>query len=220
MAQARVGGPYIWVSWISKLLVGEVSCQWGAWFRAQFEGSSWEKVPSDFDQVQWLIRHGELLEQTRRYYERQGYQVSLDSQNSFTLRGNVATLAGRPDLVVARDNEMIIVDARVGQPNVSHSAQVMTYLYALPRALKSKFHGAAVSGQVVYPDGPVDIPGAAVDQHFVSALGSLIRGLSTLQAPRKVPSYSECRFCPIGARDCPERVGADEPLPVGITDDF
>ena len=87
MALARVGGPYIWVSWISKLLVGEVSCQWGAWFRAQFEGSSWEKVPSDFDQVQWLIRHGELLEQTRRYYERQGYQVSLDSQNSFHPQG-------------------------------------------------------------------------------------------------------------------------------------
>ncbi|MDE2842055.1 MAG: hypothetical protein OXN21_01605, partial [Chloroflexota bacterium] len=123
MALARVGGPYIWVSWISKLLVGEVSCQWGAWFRAQFEGSSWEKVPSDFDQVQWLIRHGELLEQTRRYYERQGYQVSLDSQNSFTLRGNVATLAGRPDLVVARDNEVIVVDAKVGQPSASHTAQ-------------------------------------------------------------------------------------------------
>ncbi|MDE2844422.1 MAG: hypothetical protein OXN21_13735, partial [Chloroflexota bacterium] len=62
--------------------------------------------------------------------------------------------------------------------------------------------------------------GAAVDQQFVSALGSLIRSLSTLQPPRKVPSYSECRFCPIGARDCPERVSADAPAPAGVTDDF
>ncbi len=220
MALARLSGPYIWVSWVSKLIVGESSCHWGAWFRAQHDGSSWEKVPSDFDQVQWLIRHGELLEQTRRYYERQGYVVWVDAQNSFTLRGNTATLAGRPDLVVTRDNEVVVVDVKVGQPNASHAAQVMAYMYALPRAMKSRFRGAVFSGQIVYPDGPVDVPGSAVDDEFVAALGGLVRALGSAQPPRKVPSWNECRFCPIGARDCPERVAVDEPQPVGITDDF
>lgn len=220
MALARITGPYFWVSWLSKLLVGESSCQWGVWFRAQHEGSSWEKVPSDFDQVQWLIKHGELLEQTRRYYERQGYLVSEAAQNSFNLRGTTATLAGRPDLVVARDGEVVVVDVKVGQPNVSHTAQVMTYMYALPRAMQRMFQGARISGQVVYPDGPVDVPEAAVNQEFVEALGGLVRSLATCEAPRKTPSRNECRFCPIGARDCPERADDWEGQPVGVTEDF
>ena len=95
----------------------------------------------------------------------------------------------------------------MGQPNVSHTAQVMTYMYALPRAMQEKFHGTRVSGQVVYPDGPVDVPGAAVNQEFVGALGGLVRSLALGEAPRKTPSWNECRFCPIGARDCPERGG-------------
>ena len=220
MALARITGPYFWVSWLSKLLVGESSCQWGVWFRAQHEGSSWEKVPSDFDQVQWLIKHGELLEQTRRYYERQGYLVSEGSQNSFKLRGATATLAGRPDLVVARDGEAVAVDVKVGQPAPSHTAQVMTYMYALPRAMKCMFQETRISGQIVYPDGPVDVPGAAVNQDFITSLGGLVRGLATCQPPRKTPSWNECRYCPIGARDCPERVDVCDEQPVGVTEDF
>ena len=175
MAIARVTGPYVWVSWISKLLVGESSCEWGSWFKAQHEGRSWEERPSDFDQVKWLLKHGELLEQARRYYERQGYLVSVDSQNAFTLRGNTATLSGRPDLVATLDSETVIVDVKSGQPSAAHTAQVMTYLYALPRALPSRLSHARFSGQVVYPDGPVEVPGAAVDQGYVDALGRLMR---------------------------------------------
>lgn len=33
------------------------------------------------------MRRGNLLEQTRRYYGRQRYLVSVDSQSSFTLAG-------------------------------------------------------------------------------------------------------------------------------------
>ena len=220
MAQPRISGPYVWVTWLSKLLVGESSCEWGSWFKAQHDGSSWQKVPSDFDQVQWLMKHAELLEQTRSYYQRQGYQVSLDSQNAFTLRGNTATLSGRPDLVATRDNETVVVDVKVGQPSAASIAQVLLYLYALPRALKSLYGDISLSGQVVYPDGPVDVPAEAVNEEFVGSLGRLMRRLSSGQPPRKVPSWSECRFCPISSRDCPERVEADAEQAVGVTSDF
>ena len=40
----RQDGPYIWVTWLTKLLVGENSCEWSAWFRAQHEGWSWEQA--------------------------------------------------------------------------------------------------------------------------------------------------------------------------------
>ena len=49
MAQLRCSVPYVGVTWASKLLVGENSCEWGAWFRTQHDGSSWRKLPSDFD---------------------------------------------------------------------------------------------------------------------------------------------------------------------------
>lgn len=220
MALLRSAGPYVWVSWLNKLLVGEASCEWGSWFKAQHEGSSWEKVPSDFDQVQWLLKHVELLEQTRRYYERQGYSVMLDSQNSFVLRGHTATLAGKPDLVAIRDNEAVVVDVKVGQPNPANTAQVMLYLYALPRAARSRYQGASLSGQVVYPDGPVEVPAEAVDEEFVASVGRLIRRLSNTVPPRRVPSWAECRFCSIGPRDCFQRVEVEEAPAAGVTEDF
>ena len=52
MVQFRRDGPYIWVTWLTSLLVGENSCEWSSWFRARQEGWSWEKVPSSFDQVE------------------------------------------------------------------------------------------------------------------------------------------------------------------------
>ena len=220
MALLRSAGPYVWVSWINKLLVGEASCEWGSWFKAQHEGSSWEKVPSDFDQVQWLLKHVELLEQTRRYYERQGYSVMLDSQNSFVLRGHTATLAGKPDLVAIRDNEAVVIDVKVGQPNPANTAQVMLYLYALPRAFKSRYQGAILSGQVVYPDGSVEVPAEAVDDGFIASVGRLMRRLSDTIPARRVPSWAECRFCSIGPRDCSHRVETEEAPAAGVTEDF
>ena len=45
MAQPRAAGPYVWVTWLSELLVGENPCEWGSWFKAQHDGSSWDKIP-------------------------------------------------------------------------------------------------------------------------------------------------------------------------------
>ena len=34
MALLRAGGLYIWVTWLTKLLSDENSCEWAAWFRS------------------------------------------------------------------------------------------------------------------------------------------------------------------------------------------
>ena len=44
--------PYIWVSWLTRLLLGEVSSEWTARFRAQHEDWSWSAVYSDLDRYQ------------------------------------------------------------------------------------------------------------------------------------------------------------------------
>ena len=57
MAKRRADGPYLWVTWLTRLLVGESACEWAAWFRAQHEGGSWARAPSAFDQVSWQMAH-------------------------------------------------------------------------------------------------------------------------------------------------------------------
>ena len=80
MAQVRATGPYIWVTWLPRLLSGESSCEWAAWFKAQHEGSSWARVPSDFDQAGWLMDHTALLNEQREVWEKQGCSVLTEAQ--------------------------------------------------------------------------------------------------------------------------------------------
>ena len=61
--------------------------------------------------------------------------VYVEGQNSFRLRGQSATLAGRPDLMVVHGDGALIVDVKTGRKQPWHSVQVMIYMYALPRAL-------------------------------------------------------------------------------------
>ena len=39
--------PYIWVTWLTKLLVGENYCEWAGWFKAHYE--RYDKVPAKLD---------------------------------------------------------------------------------------------------------------------------------------------------------------------------
>ena len=91
--------PYIWVTWLTKLLAGENSCEWAAWFRSQHEGWSWEKVAGTFDLVGWQLKHTARLNESREHWEERGYTVFTENQNRFTLRGKTASLGGKPDLI-------------------------------------------------------------------------------------------------------------------------
>ena len=88
MAQIRANGPYIWVTWLTKLLVGENSCEWAAWFISQHESWSWDKVASTFDQAAWQMEHTAKLNESRQYWEEQGCTVLTEAQNSFVLTPN------------------------------------------------------------------------------------------------------------------------------------
>ena len=52
MARLRDGGPYIWATWLTKLLAGEDSCEWSSWFKSQYDSRTWEKAPSNYDLAQ------------------------------------------------------------------------------------------------------------------------------------------------------------------------
>ena len=55
--------PYIWATWLPRLLTGENSCEWTAWFKAHHR--NWTRTPSDFNQAQWLLDHTALLNKQR-----------------------------------------------------------------------------------------------------------------------------------------------------------
>ena len=136
MVQLRAAGPYLWVTWLPRLLSGESSCEWASWFKAQHEGWSWSRMPSDFEQAGWLLNHTALLNEQRQRWEQQGYTVLTEGQNSFNLRGSSAVLAGKPDLVARRRDQITVIDAKTGRPSPAHATQVLIYMYALPRALQ------------------------------------------------------------------------------------
>jgi len=223
MAEPRRNGPYIWVTWLTKLLVGENSCEWAAWFRTQNESGSWEKTKpaKPFDQVGWQLAHTSRINEIRERFEKDGFVVLTENQNSFTLRSRSSGIAigGKPDLIAREGKHGVIVDVKTGQPSPSHGVQVMTYMWAVPRALH-QYSGMTFSGLIVYNDHEVPIPATAIDTPFTENIGKLIgRVGDARKQARKVPSAMECGFCPITHVDCPERVAGDERAE-GQTDDF
>ena len=54
----RRSNPYLHVSWLSKALVGDKSCLWAYWFKANNQG--YAKAPSDFNSARWQMDHTEL----------------------------------------------------------------------------------------------------------------------------------------------------------------
>ena len=135
MAKRRADGSYIWVTWLTRLLVGESSCEWASWFRAQHEGWSWERVPSNFDLVGWQIAHTAGINESRQLWEDRGFTVLTEHQNAFALRGKTGTLGGKPDLIARKGDSGTIIDVKTGRPSPSHGVQVMLYMYAVPRAM-------------------------------------------------------------------------------------
>src|SRR4051794_32131041 len=135
--------PYLWVTWISGLLSGDKSCEWAAWFKAHNISSSYAKQPSDFDTAAWKINHTALLAPVRDEFRADGYEVTVEDQNSFQLDGKAGTLAGKPDIVAMKGNAAVIVDTKTGQPRASDIAQVMVYMWALRLARPEQFRGKA-----------------------------------------------------------------------------
>ena len=133
MADARQF-PYIWTTWLTKLLTGENSCEWAIWFKAHHQ--NWAKVPSEFNQAEWMLNHTALLNKRKADWKHGGFDVNIEGQNSFQLRGRAAILGGKPDLITQRDGQAVIVDVKTGHESPSHIVQVMIYCTPSPRHSK------------------------------------------------------------------------------------
>ena len=153
-----------------------------------------------------MLNHTSLLNEQKTQWEARGQDVYVEGQNSFRLRGQSATLAGRPDLIVVRNDDAPIIDIKACQKQPSHFVQIMIYMYALPRALPQYQH-AKLAGEVIYPTRTVRVPMGSLHTQFIQNLGALIRRLAADKPPTRVPSRPECRFCDISAQGLPGAYG-------------
>ena len=181
-------------------MTGENSCEWAIWFKAHHQ--NWAKVHSDFNQAEWMLNHTSLLNEKESQWEARRQKVYVEGQNSFRLRGQSATLAGRHDLIVVRSNDALIIDIKAGREQPAHVVQIMIYMYALPRALPQYQH-AKLAGEIVYPTRTARVPMGSLHTQFKTDLGSLIRRIAADKPAARVPSEHECRFCDMTAEDCP-----------------
>ena len=55
MPALRENGPYIYPTWLPKLLAGLDRCEWKIWFQVNHDGRTWEKLDSDFNLARYNI---------------------------------------------------------------------------------------------------------------------------------------------------------------------
>ena len=194
--------PYIWVSWLTKLLSGEAHCQWALWFRAH---NTYDRQATDFDLVAWSARHAELVRRTVEALRAEGCEVWIEEQNKFDFEGRAATLGGKPDIVAIRGDEVRVVDCKTGAPKGADCMQVLVYMLALPY-VRPTWTGKVITGEVRYSDDSVEIRPEELTPGFTEMITSAIVRAASEHPPFRTPSFGECRYCDITQADCPERV--------------
>ena len=206
MTQPRAA-PYVWVTWLSKLLVGDDSCVWSSWFKAHYQKFRKNEQSSSLDLLTWKMAHTRLLRQISDRLRSDGHTMTMEDQNFFRLQGRSgATLAGKPDVIAtAPDGNVTVYDAKTGSQKASDAAQVMIYLYALQR--DHRYQGRSLEGRLVYGDGAeVRVPGSSLNGAFIEDLHDLLYRVTGREPAERVPSSRECAWCPLTSDDCPDRV--------------
>ena len=216
MPAAQRDFPYIRATWLPRLLTDENSCEWAIWFKAHYQ--DWTRTPSEFNQAEWMLNHTALLNKRKANWKHGGFDVNIERQNSFELRGRSATLAGtRPHHSARRPSGHRRREERAGERQSRCPGDDLPVRH--PESAE-RYRTLKLRGQATYLDHTVRIPTEAVDDQFIQNLGALIRRLASKTPATRMPSTQECRFCDISAADCPERVDRDVEPREGTTSDF
>jgi len=196
--------PYIWVTWLTKLLAGESACEWSAWYRAHHK--EYDKLPIEFNLARWTVEHNELVNARREELLDEGFEVHVEDENAFKRRGKTGiVVSGKPDILAIRDGRGVIEDCKTGRPRTSDQLQVLVYTLLLP-IKNPRTADVRLSGRVIYKTGSVEIPEDGLDDAFRERFVGLVQRVGGEKPLAKAPAWSECRWCDIGPADCLYRV--------------
>lgn len=208
--------PLIKVTWIAKLLTDEGQCEWSAWFQSHYRG--FITVNEQRDWSTWRADHTEMLQLNADILRRDRWKVSVERLNAMELRGQTGiTVSGVPDIVAVKDGHIRIEDCKTATPYPSHRLQVLIYMLMLPVA-RPQYRSMSIEGHLFYKDSTEDIllSHDELNDDFRAAFRDVVHRVGGQSPPEVVPSPGECRWCPIGPADCPERIPSTRE--VGSTD--
>lgn len=196
--------PYVWATWVTKLLSGEDRCWWRAWYKAHHK---YEKTPDDPERKdffsQYTSKHDALVVRRAEELRRDGWVVKVEDEGEFVLRGRGGDLAGKPDIVAMRDGgEVLVVDAKAGKRRESDKWQVLLYLWALSLSWLRDAGVRHWAGEVQYAEPPrQEVPPLTAER--AEKIGRALQVVTGEESPDAVPSRGECQFCDVAA--CPVR---------------
>lgn len=199
-------GLYVWVTWLSKLMAGEVQCHWGAWFRTHYTG--YKMQPIDAQLASWTVEHNQYLTDLINERKASGEITYKEDQNRFRVRRpSGLVIAGKPDLITYNKTteRYTIYDVKTGSQRQSDIIQVMLYCYCLPYA-SPIYKGKMLDGCVAYKTERVEVPSKMVDDAFTKKAAYFLNIMESPNAPDKCPSSVECEYCDLSSADCPERI--------------
>jgi hypothetical protein len=203
-------GLYVWVTWLSKLMAGEVQCHWGAWFKTHY--TDYKTQPIDARLANWTVEHNQYLTDLINERKALGDITYKEDQNKFRVRRpSGLVIAGKPDLITydKTTGQYTVYDVKTGNQRQSDIIQVMLYCYCLPYA-SAIYKGKRLNGCVVYKEDRVEVPSEMVDDAFTKRAVYFLNILESPNAPDKCPSSVECEYCELSSQDCPERIQASD----------
>jgi hypothetical protein len=158
--------------------------------------------------------HTALMATVRRRLEENGWRVFVEDQNEFKLRGQVADVAGKADIIATMPGHLLVADGKTGKPRDSDWWQVVIYLFAVglarPDLLATNGQPNEVEGEVVYYGKSIRIPLTEVSEERRDAIVRLVKVVGGATPPARAPSRRECERCTIGYADCPQRWREDQ----------
>lgn len=195
---------YIWATWLAAALSGEKACEFSSWLKGNF---TYTKVDENKDLSKWKADHARMVRDRVEKLRSEGWVVTVEGENKFTVRGKVADVGGQADIVAVRGDEIVVEDCKTGKKKDEHFWQVVIYMALLPK-VDSRFMAAKrIRGTVIYPDDATrDVDGYEAEGE-TNRIFERIKELATAAEPPKTPSASECRFCDIA--DCDARLSDD-----------
>jgi hypothetical protein len=191
--------PFIWATWLAKVMVGRASCEWQYWFQTHHRLLA--KQPSTFDSVGWQIGHTRLLSEVRREIGASGLRTNIEFGIEFRLPGIAAKIAGKADCLVVDGSDVMVYDCKTGHPHATDRVQVMIYMYGL--STYPQFAAARIRGTVIYRDDRVEIP--QLPETFATDLTYFAGLLAAGEEPERQPG-DDCAFCNIALVDCSDRL--------------
>src|SRR3972149_5219266 len=95
--------PYVYPTWVTKLLAGESRCWYSAWYKCHFK---YLKKADDQDREDFFAEyneaHNKIEERRAAALREDGWTVKVEADGEFKIRGGAGDLSGKPDIVAMK----------------------------------------------------------------------------------------------------------------------